>query len=180
MVLKGNQRQASSVVRIGSTIRSASRLLQQVPQPAPPNPEILFVPGPVDDEGLALDGHEIDEPPEAAVIGKIPIVAHDKELAFGNGDRPQIVPGLLPARYDFGILVDAVAVLDGLSIYVQFLVAQFDDIAALRADYPNFFWKSVHPYIGDALRYLKLTHEGQRWLANLYAQVFATEHDQPF
>jgi hypothetical protein len=34
----------------------------------------------------------------------------------------------------------------------------------------------VRPYIGDALRYLRVTQEGQQWLANLYANVFSTEH----
>jgi hypothetical protein len=54
----------------------------------------------------------------------------------------------------------------------------FRDVAALRADYPDFFWSSVHPYIGDALRFLQLTFEGRMWVANLYAQVFAAEHDE--
>jgi len=48
--------------------------------------------------------------------------------------------------------------------------------ADLRANYPQFFWKAVNPYIGEALRYLRVTQEGQQWVANLYANVFATEH----
>ena len=28
----------------------------------------------------------------------------------------------------------------------------------------------------DALRYLRVTQEGQQWIANLYANVFAMEH----
>jgi hypothetical protein len=34
----------------------------------------------------------------------------------------------------------------------------------------------VQPYIGDALRYLRVTQEGQQWIANLYAHVFSIEH----
>jgi len=34
----------------------------------------------------------------------------------------------------------------------------------------------VRPYIGDALRYLQVTQEGQQWIANLYANVFSMEH----
>jgi len=46
----------------------------------------------------------------------------------------------------------------------------------LRAAYPAFFWKAVCPYIGDALRYLRVTQEGKQWIANLYAHVFSEEH----
>jgi hypothetical protein len=42
--------------------------------------------------------------------------------------------------------------------------------------YPDFFWKMVRPYIGDALRYLRVTQEGQQWISNLYANVFSMEH----
>lgn len=48
--------------------------------------------------------------------------------------------------------------------------------ADLRRDYPQFFWKMVRPYIGDALRYLRITQEGKLWIANLYSHVFAMEH----
>ena len=53
---------------------------------------------------------------------------------------------------------------------------QYDSVADLRANYPDFFWKTVRPYIGDALRYLRVTQEGQQWIANLYANVFSAEH----
>ena len=53
---------------------------------------------------------------------------------------------------------------------------KYDNVTDLRANYPDFFWKSVRPYIGDALRYLRVTQEGQQWIANLYANVFSMEH----
>jgi hypothetical protein len=46
----------------------------------------------------------------------------------------------------------------------------------LRVAYPSFFWKAVSPYIGDGLRYLRVTQEGQQWIANLFANVFLEEH----
>ena len=46
----------------------------------------------------------------------------------------------------------------------------------LRRSYPAFFWKMVKPYIGDALRYLKITQDGKLWIANLFANVFSMEH----
>jgi hypothetical protein len=48
----------------------------------------------------------------------------------------------------------------------------------LRANYPAFFWKVVTPYIQDGLRYLRGTETGKQWIANLYAHVFAMEHDE--
>lgn len=51
--------------------------------------------------------------------------------------------------------------------------------AELRAGYPKFFWAVVEPYIGEALRYLRMTQEGQQCVANLYAHVFAEEHLLP-
>jgi hypothetical protein len=50
----------------------------------------------------------------------------------------------------------------------------------LRANYPAFFWKVVTPYIQHGLRYLRGTETGKQWIANLYAHVFAMEHDEPW
>ena len=40
--------------------------------------------------------------------------------------------------------------------------------------------KAVCPYIGDALRYLRVTQDGKQWIANLYAHVFSEEHRGAF
>ncbi len=50
----------------------------------------------------------------------------------------------------------------------------------LRQNYSKFYWNGVHPYIKDALRYLELTLEGKQIIANLYANVFVVEHEQPY
>jgi hypothetical protein len=47
----------------------------------------------------------------------------------------------------------------------------------LRRSYPQFYWKSVYPYIQTALRYLSLTQQGQQVTASLYANVFMVEHE---
>ncbi|HTI84522.1 MAG TPA: hypothetical protein VL614_29060 [Acetobacteraceae bacterium] len=44
--------------------------------------------------------------------------------------------------------------------------------------YPAFFWNKVEPYIRDARRHLEQTVEGRQWLAQLYSNVFAMEHNQ--
>ena len=50
--------------------------------------------------------------------------------------------------------------------------------ADLRTKYPGFFWNVVHPYVGDGIRYLSVTQEGRQWKANLYAHIFAAEHEE--
>ena len=35
----------------------------------------------------------------------------------------------------------------------------------LRKNYASFYWNSVHPYIHDALQYLRLTEDGKQWVA---------------
>ena len=48
--------------------------------------------------------------------------------------------------------------------------------ADLVDQYPSFFWRTVEPYIGDALRYLERTIEGKQWISCLYSHVFSVEH----
>ena len=53
----------------------------------------------------------------------------------------------------------------------------FTNAAELRRDYPGFYWRTVRPYLDPAVRYLGVTQEGKEWLARLYANVFAEEHE---
>ena len=41
--------------------------------------------------------------------------------------------------------------------------------------YPDFYWKSISPHIGGALRYLSVTADGRAWIARLDSNVFAAE-----
>ncbi|HET6522167.1 MAG TPA: hypothetical protein VFG47_20445, partial [Geminicoccaceae bacterium] len=50
--------------------------------------------------------------------------------------------------------------------------------ADLAERYPKFYWTVVRPYISTALDYLQATQEGKQWIANLYAHVFAAEHEE--
>ncbi|HEY7581666.1 MAG TPA: hypothetical protein VH855_29055 [Acetobacteraceae bacterium] len=50
--------------------------------------------------------------------------------------------------------------------------------ADLAERYPGFFWTKVEPYIRDARRHLERTVEGRQWLAQLYSNVFAIEHNR--
>jgi hypothetical protein len=55
-------------------------------------------------------------------------------------------------------------------------MSRYKSVADLRDSYPDFFWKTVRPYIGEALHYLRITQEGKQWVANLYANLFSMEH----
>jgi len=51
--------------------------------------------------------------------------------------------------------------------------------ADLGEGYPKFFWEVVTPFIAQGVRLLRRTQEGQKWIANLYANVFTIEHEAP-
>jgi hypothetical protein len=91
-------------------------------------------------------------------------------------------PGLLRAADLVGQLADINYLRKTSALYNEFRetgmaeTLKYTSAADLRAAYPQFFWKVVRPYIGDALKYLRVTQDGQLWIANLYANVFSTEH----
>jgi hypothetical protein len=91
-------------------------------------------------------------------------------------------PGLLRAADLIGQLADVNYLRKTSALFAEFRETGaseklgFQTPEDLRAAYPAFFWKAVKPYIGDALRYLRVTQEGKQWIANLYAHVFSEEH----
>ena len=91
-------------------------------------------------------------------------------------------PGLLRAADLIGQLADINYLRKTSALFTEFRetgmsdALKYNSAADLRASYPRFFWQVVRPYIEDALRYLRVTHEGQLWIANLYANVFSMEH----
>ena len=46
----------------------------------------------------------------------------------------------------------------------------------MRREFGHFYWSVVRPYVADAMGYLRVTHEGKQWVANLHAHVFEVEH----
>ncbi len=91
-------------------------------------------------------------------------------------------PGLLRAADLIGQLADINYLRKTSALFTEFCetgmnnTLKYNSAADLRANYPNFFWNVVRPYIDDALVYLRVTQEGKQWIANLYANVFSTEH----
>jgi hypothetical protein len=94
-------------------------------------------------------------------------------------------PGLLRAADLIGQLADINYLRRTTALFNEFRETgicnklKYNSAADLRAQYPSFFWEMVHPFITDAVRYLRVTQEGQQWVANLYANVFLTEHWGP-
>ncbi len=90
-------------------------------------------------------------------------------------------PGLLRAADLIGQLADINYLRKTAALFNEFRETgvsnklKYNSPADLRANYPDFFWQMVQPYIGVALRYLRVTQEGQQWIANLYANVFSME-----
>lgn len=91
-------------------------------------------------------------------------------------------PGLLRAADLIGQLADINYLRKTSALFTEFRetgmnnILKYNSAADLRANYPNFFWNEVRPYIEDALIYLRVTQEGKQWIANLYANVFSIEH----
>ena len=94
----------------------------------------------------------------------------------------QSFPGLLRAADLIGQMADINYPRKHAALFAEFqetgIAAKFgyESAADLRTQYPKFFWGVVSPLIQDALGFLRETQEGQHWLAGLYANVFAEEH----
>ena len=43
--------------------------------------------------------------------------------------------------------------------------------------YPKFYWNSVAPHIHGAIRYLNITSNGRKWIANLHSNIFRAERE---
>jgi hypothetical protein len=97
-------------------------------------------------------------------------------------DSTDDFPGLVRAADLIGQLADINYLRKQAALFNEFRETgmcsklKYNSVADLRGNYPDFFWRTVRPYIGDALRYLRVTQEGQQWIANLYANVFSIEH----
>jgi len=107
---------------------------------------------------------------------RFPVPADEQHAATDD------LPGLLRAADLIGQLADIDYLRKTSALFTEFRETgmaaklKYESAADLRANYPNFFWQVVRPYIEDALRYLRVTQEGKQWIANLYANVFSAEH----
>jgi hypothetical protein len=94
-------------------------------------------------------------------------------------------PGLIRAADLIGQLADPSYIRKISSLFAEFKETGqaakmgYTTAADLRAGYPGFFWEVVSPFITEGIRFLRRTQEGQKWVANLYANVFTEEHEAP-
>jgi hypothetical protein len=49
--------------------------------------------------------------------------------------------------------------------------------ADLTDQYPKFYWSNVSAHIQSAIRYLNVTSNGRRWIANLHSNIFRAERE---
>lgn len=93
-------------------------------------------------------------------------------------------PGLVRAADLIGQLSDPQHLCKCTALFHEFTetgtaaALGFESADDLRDDYPAFYWNVVTSYIQDGLRYLNMTQEGKEWIAHLYANVFAVEHQE--
>jgi len=122
-----------------------------------------------------LNSREIEDNIEHT---RFPVPKDDEHAQTGD------YPGLLRAADLIGQLADVNYLRKTSALFAEFRetgmseVLNYKSAADLRAGYPRFFWQVVRPYIENALCYLRVTQEGQMWIANLYANVFSMEHKQ--
>lgn len=93
-------------------------------------------------------------------------------------------PGLVRAADLIGQMSDPWYIRKNANLFYEFKETgeaeklKLQSIADLRKIYPPFFWRGVHPYIKDALIYLRQTHTGMQYANNLFANVFSVEHEK--
>jgi len=75
----------------------------------------------------------------------VTVISHNKKGVRGYGDRAKVVPRSCPARDNTRIQVSTVRIVHWLSVQVDFLVADFDNIP-LNPDDP--FYKILFRVFG--------------------------------
>lgn len=102
--------------------------------------------------------------------------------ADGDHQGTTDYPGLVRAADLIGQLADPHHLLKFPALYYEFAETGinaklgYKNPDDLRNDYPSFYWGVVNRYIQGGLRHLRVTQQGQQWIANLYAHVFVVEH----
>lgn len=103
----------------------------------------------------------------------------------GDYQRFDDFPGLLRAADLIGQMADPRYLQKLSRLHAEFVETGeaerlgYSNAAELREAYPRFFWDVVSAYIPEALRLLRKTQQGQQVIANLFAHVFAVEHEAP-
>jgi hypothetical protein len=98
-----------------------------------------------------------------------------------DGDRYKDTsgfPGLVRAADFIGQLADPNRLQKCTALFYEFEELGLNEKLGyktpgdLRKCNAKFYWDIVSPYVQEALGYLKVTHEGKQWIANLQSNVF--------
>lgn len=95
----------------------------------------------------------------------------------------EVIPAIVRAADLIGQLSDPRYLSKIPALYYEFVetgVAErlgYRHPGDLRRNYPQFFWKHVHPYVRREVGYLGVTQRGQQMRAHLFANVFVVEHE---
>ncbi len=97
-------------------------------------------------------------------------------------DHPLCEEGILVRAADLiGQLGDPSYLRKAFALFCEFREIGLDQklgytsAADVVERYPDFFWKSISPHLGLAMRYLSVTVDGRSWIARLDSNVFAAE-----
>ena len=96
------------------------------------------------------------------------------------------LPGLLRAADLIGQMADPDYIRKLSALYTEFKETGaaenmgYHSAADLRDSYPKFYWGMVSPYVEEGIRYLRMTHMGRLWTANLFNHIFSEEHHLPY
>ena len=94
-------------------------------------------------------------------------------------------PGLLRAAHLIGMVADPNFTLKVNRLFLQARESGIADELGYAtapdfiARYPIFFWRVLHPLIGEAMDLLGYTGGGRMWLANMQAHILVEEHREP-
>lgn len=110
-------------------------------------------------------------------LTRFPVPADDDHKDTKN------FPGLLRAADLIGQLSDPRYLRKSVALFYEFeelglnKVLGYKSPGDLRHNYPKFYWRNVHPFLKDSLRYLSLSQFGKQIIANLHSHVFVVEHN---
>ena len=104
-------------------------------------------------------------------------------LTHDTGDSDREEGMLVCAANLIGQLGDPLYLRKGNALYYEFEESGmnkqlgYTSPADLIDLYPKFYWTSVAPHIQSAIRYLNVTSNGRKWIANLYSNIFRAERE---
>ena len=95
--------------------------------------------------------------PFQSIHGEVHFPVPEDEQHESTDDFPGLIraANLIGQRADINHLRKQTALFEEFRETGMSNKLKYNSVADLRANYPDFFWKTVRPYIGDALRYLQ-------------------------